>query len=321
MAILDLIAQPEDVKVASVGVLAFFTGGGVLTGGYLSTNSSYSFRLREPLPSAQTSFWFHARINTNDTNTGDGSSRIRFVDTASGDSQIEFTRGDNVGTWRVRRRDSGGSLTNVGPSLSISQGVWLNLDIEYVVHASTGSIKIYLDEVLAASYTGDTSIDAGSWDDIIFESAIFDNMNYAEIIISTTSTLGMRLAALHPDGNGNHTDWSGSYTDVDEVDYNAGDFASTNAANQSTTYTMSATPTEVDDKNIVFVRATGSIFSDTTYDVEPLMRIGTTTYAGSTVSLASGVNYVKTDYTISPASSAPFTVSELDGLEVGFKSV
>ena len=320
MAILDLIAQPEDVAVGPVGSVSFAGSGDHFTNGYFATNSSYSFRLKTALAAPQTTLWFHARTYDSNGAVSDGTKRVRFVDSGSGDSQIELTRGSTINSWRVKRRSSG-SLVNVGGEFTVAQNVWFNLDLEYIPHATTGVMNVYVDDVLVEAFTGNTAIDAGDWDDVIFESEIYDNLFYGEIMISNTSTVGSRLAALHPGANGTHTDWTGNYYDIEEVDYVATDFVSTNSANQYTSFVMGDTPGALSGKNVAHVRLNGTIFGDGSLDVKPLLRIGSTTYEGTTFTMASGLNRVITDYLVSPATSGAFTVSEVNGMEAGFKSV
>lgn len=329
MAILAVATESEDIRASYARSVSPVTAAASALGGYCrayinaTPNSAWEFKDDQ---SAQTELWFHARVQ----HTADGGgvandTRIDLVSNANSQTaQFQVVRATTGQTWKIRKRDSGGTLVDIGTAFAVfTNPTVFNLDVGVLIHASTGYVKCYVNEILVMSFTGDTSTQHNVVDNVrCIPHRVSDVVNIAEAVLSSTSTVGLRVQSLAPTAAGNHSDWTGTFAAVDEVALNTSDFLTVATTVASHTLTFENTHADFAARTIKAVKLTGSVFTDGAITgIKPLVRNGATTNEGTTVTIATGTTNLGTLMLLNPVTAAAWTVAEVDGTELGYKTV
>ncbi|MDP3902055.1 MAG: hypothetical protein Q8Q21_00520 [bacterium] len=128
---------------------------------------------------------------------------------------------------------------------------------------------------------------------------------------------------LLPDASGYHSDWTGTYADIDDYPNNDGD-ASYNTASVPSAfqtynlenYSLSGTINGV--RVISYVKVVG-----TAEEIRPVLRVAGADYEGTACSGldSSGYKYCSAYWSVNPSTSSSWSTSDLTNLEVGIKTV
>lgn len=222
--------------------------------------------------------------------------------------------------------DSTATLLATGTTV-LSTGVWYRIEIKCGTGASA-AWEVKIDGTSEISGTGNLSTSNGNH--IRLGKAANRNGNsvefyYDDWIWSDSAYPGVgECQMMQPDGNGNYTAWTGTYTDVDEVTHDSDTTyisTSTNGAAETVTLESAAsagitgTPNSV--KSWAMVRDASGI-AGTAFQVR--LRSGSTdndtnsTTPGSTYELRAKI------YDTDPADAGAWTLADLDSLEVGVEA-
>lgn len=131
----------------------------------------------------------------------------------------------------------------------------------------------------------------------------------------------MATVTIRPDGNGTYTDWTGDYTDVDEVTLDENDYVTTDANSKKETFTLGDTglasgPTI----NSVKVHIQAKYIDFLNKEINILIRSGSTDDTGAGITLdETTTEYTKT-WTTDPDTGAAWTITAVDALEAGIAS-
>lgn len=131
-----------------------------------------------------------------------------------------------------------------------------------------------------------------------------------------------RFAVLYPAGAGSSAEWAGNYAD---------NFVNLREADGDSTFNQSGTASQLDLFNMMDVES-GTIHAiqhvilarqdaGAQRSVRPKTRISSTNYDGSTVNTGPDYVYVLEPRSVSPATSAQWTASEINGAEFGYELV
>lgn len=148
--------------------------------------------------------------------------------------------------------------------------------------------------------------------------------NHSEIVVSDVDPRGWRVATIAPNAAGTASEWSGSYADVDEVDPNDADFISTDTAERSQLMGMSNLSIAAQNMDVVGVELVGRARKGTLgpQNIQALLRTNGVVYP--TANLPDLLNEFsplkRTIWDANPNTGVAFTVSEIQALEMGFKS-
>ena len=139
---------------------------------------------------------------------------------------------DNTGTACYRARGTGGTavktsiFSDSGSLVDKATGIVFSGSLKrYDIHVYTDSGSTYgeiyingaLEDVISCSGSNRGLNKVRFWS--ITGNGIYNNYRayVSEVIIATEPTLGMRVKTLSLTADGSHTDFTGSYTDVDEI--------------------------------------------------------------------------------------------------------
>ena len=228
----------------------------------------------------------------------------------------------------------GSSWSSLGSTAMFQPHNTLNLYDVYVKvgNVGVGEVRVYVNGTPAVwSNSVDTTFGGAvsNFTAVRFTSQadVAGNCNafYSEVIVADWNTIGSRVQLIYPNGAGNYNDWTGAgYTAVDETSPGA-DFMTSGTANQrfSTAYTDIGALAA--GEIVAAVKVTGAFTKDLSapQSLNYFARIGTTDFDGSDQTAPSATNALSSIGQIwqtSPATSAAWTVTEINGAEFGIRS-
>lgn len=333
----------EDFDTASPITSVYNTSGNALndfryqqTGRYADSKaidlhlSSYGIGLViYSLPAALTSMAVGVSLKTDGFGNNSGSSGfngLRFyssANTVANDLLVAFTA---TGAIQVSRGFTTSTVVLGTSAPVLSTGTWFHLGVELVRHASAGSINVYVDGVSVLSLTG-INTNADSVDRIgfaaNFQSLVIDDY----YICNTNAWLGeARVSPLPPTADTAQKDFtpstgSSNYACVDEQPPNTTDYVSSTTVGAKDLYDI--TDLSYTPLNILGVKVSMYASKDeiTTRTVRPIIKSGGTSSNGTTQALSSTNKFLSSIWAVDPNTSAAWTKSGVDALQVGMEIV
>ena len=292
---------------------------------YWSTNNRFS----------AADFWFSGRLYQNTSGqAGDAQNWFGFL-SADGVARLFWRAPSSYrtnGNSDVYKNDSGGTNTSLGTMscpFNAPSTVPDKVDI-HIKYSTSGSINVYVNGTPCFSYAGDittnsttaitgfwvgsTEWDSGGWAD------------WSEVLVADGDTRSLGgLAARLVTGAGTNQAWSctGSTS-----------YGSVNA-NPNTDATFCATPTNGAAEGFGFdstqptltsgvwlplaanVSVRALVGGSGPQHIAPMLRIGSTNYTGTAFAPGSALDRYQYSWSNSPATSLPFTATELFGAQFG----
>jgi len=224
-------------------------------------------------------------------------------------------------------------------SVPLTVGVHYSIEVKVTI-GNSGSWSVRLNQTVVLSGSGDTQNTANATaDEVVLGTTVnYDNqqtrMYYDDLWICDDSGsvnndfLGdIRVQYIAPNGAGGVTQWTPSagsnYQNVDDAAPNDDtDYNSDATAGDRDTYALgNLTPSAASVKGIQMI--THARKDDAgTRTLAPVLRIGGVNYdQASLPNLSSTYQCLPLVVEASPATSSPFTVSEINGMEAGVKLV
>lgn len=242
------------------------------------------------------------------------------------DVEVYRILGSN-GTNRVFQfqRLISGSYETILTSSAFTDNVVTITDIKIFTDSSAGNIEIYQGNVLAASFTGNTTTDGGvaGIKKIKFVRTLTVNQTYtfSEIIIADEPTVGWRLEQENATGVGTNSGFTGSFSDIDEPILNTADKI-TSDTNGSTFTAVYADPTQIGSRIVkaVVIASTVNNTTDSAVGIaKHLIRISTTNYASGaiTVPKTNAQTGIFSIFAINPATSAAWSNADINAAQFG----
>lgn len=253
-----------------------------------------------------------------------------------------------AGNLVVFRGNASGTLLGTGSS-TLSTGVWYYIELKVTISDAAGVVAIQLNGaaetitfVTGTSTTQDTKASTNASANII---ALWDSATSGAITLdrddlyicdgtdgtaaqgtANNDFLGdVRVEALFPSGAGNYAQFTSSsgganYTNVDEASANGDtDYNSDLTSGHIDSFAMTnLTPTS---GTVIAVQTNVTARKDDggTRSLKPFFRISSTDYARTTVNLTDSYYDQHVVEGKSPASGTAWTISEVNGLEFGYK--
>ncbi len=197
--------------------------------------------------------------------------------------------------------------------------------VKGIMHATTGEFTVWIGNNQVAQFIGDTLTDTGVTD---IDTAQFrrphniGEIQISEVIIADEQTINMRCATLVPNGNGNQSEWTGDFTNVDEITDSAGDVLRT--AIDDNVEMMEATDYG-GDVNLVVIAVSVTAQAVRGASGPQNLQIGVREGSSEVFSANKALTAVYTPYNekflVNPDTGIAWTVAELDTLESGVKSI
>lgn len=248
--------------------------------GVVITNTQIGYT---PEVMALDEFWYSEYYLRNSPTTPPpaNSTNIMFLD--DNDLPIlKFVQELSTGEHAVYKWN-GSSWTKLAQSLvQINSRVRLDFNIKL---SATGHVIVYSEGVKIIEYSGDTTPGGTGLPAVrcvALGSGVGSGSYYcahSACIISDVDTRPMTFLQRLPSGNGAMTDWSGSYTDIDETGINDTDFIQTDTSGDISTFTFAALPSGYNTQHFAAViisaraRSAGSVD-----DLNGVARVSSTNY-------------------------------------------
>lgn len=198
-------------------------------------------------------------------------------------------------------------------------------DINFKVSSTAGFVYIYLDGSLWHSYTGPLyTASLGPVNRITFQreggnASIVRTMS--ALFMSTEDTRSMHLSMDYPNANGFYDEWSGNYTNVDEIGLDTSDYISTSIVGKKESFTFPAVRTALRLYEIkAAILSTSSNYP--TKGAKGFARISATNYDNGqfifSTDSGKGANSI---FNTNPATGLAWTLAELEAAEFGLESM
>jgi len=263
--------------------------------------------------------WFHFRWS--DTTIGTTNHTLVEIQNSSGVGVLRI-RSTSTSQWQFQYWNGS---TWVQISTQNEGATAVTIDIRSKINDSTGVFELWVGGVSVGSLTGDTNLFSGSANDRI----LFGDMGsgviwMSEVIMADEDTRGMRVATLVPNANGTYTTWTGTYADVDETDNVDNEFISSTTGNELESFGLTDLSSVAAgyDPIAVTIESRGRIGATGPTNFQTLLRTNSTDYLSSNKNPTSTFDAVtQTVYDVNPNTSAEWTISEINALEIGVKSI
>ena len=330
MAILFAGGEAEGFKMNGVNVLT----GTTTSGRYDPTRSRGAVevlltdRASVDLVVGETEIWVHAAIAFNRAGAGDTNPFIVLIDSATGREVVRVFK--NAGLNVCFSYWNGAAYQTVVGSFTVTEEQVYVFDLHLLIADTGGEIAVYVDQVLSASFSGDTLHSGFSQiDQVVFAS---DNTAggiagcfLSQVVIADEDTRGMSVRTLEVSGAGATNGWTdGDRTDIDEaLTINDADRMTSDTADQVATFALGNHDITGYDVLGVSVVMRGKKAASGPQNMQAAVRVDGTDY------FSGNLNEIEADlygpqwniWTLSPDTSSDWTQAELDALEAGMKSI
>jgi hypothetical protein len=189
--------------------------------------------------------------------------------------------------------------------------------------AVSGTFTVYIAGTERLSYSGDLSAAAAGIAEARFYGSnnTSSNASYHGLVVANVPTIGYRLATFYPNGAGASTDWTNSFSNIDETVHNDADFVYSGTANQVATYSATGPSLTGYSVRAVGVSARAKRGATGPANMQLVLRAGTTNYLSSTIALSVGYQTIANIWETNPDTAADFLSSEISALQPGIKSI
>lgn len=252
---------------------------------------------------------------------------------ASGTIHLYIRTGATPGRFELRHGD--GTLLGTTAS-TIALGEWYLFEVHWLIDDASGVAQMKVDGILEVDFDGDTKNSATASVGRVYFGPGSNTAYYDDIAVNDTTGAvdnswcgDGHIIALTPDGNGDVTEWTGSDADASDNYLLIDDIP----ADDDTTYTYEST---VDQRDLYALAASG-LSGVTINRVWPEARARKTVADGTQIALVTkttateydsadldvGTDYstrvIGAEYTANPNTTNPWSIAELDALQVGPK--
>lgn len=232
-------------------------------------------------------------------------------------------------TLAIDTYTSGGTATTLATStLTVTISTVYKVDL-LVSYGTSGRVRLYIDGVLYIDYTGDVTASGATTLDGLFLGACSSSSSFntfwSEVVVTDSEdTRPLSVKTLAPNAAGDTTAWtSGAYTDIDEIPASDLDVAISETAAQIFTVNCTGMPTGASNLSVRAVKSValacrGSSGGPTKLDMG-LRQSSTNAFAASQT-LDTGFGAFSATWTTNPITSAVFTPTEIDNLQLAYRS-
>lgn len=197
------------------------------------------------------------------------------------------------------------------------------LDMRVSNYGADATVDMYIDNVLAVTYTGDITV-AGMTDfDSVYIGCPGSNSRlYAsEIVVADEDTRTMRLKTLVPTSDGTTTDMTGSYADVDETAINDADVNYTDTAGVDQQFNVSDLPAGTFAIKAVKIACRACKSEDASIDKLALgYNSGGTVAVGADQALTTAWATCESLDNVNPVTGNAWLQSEMNALQLNVRS-
>lgn len=197
--------------------------------------------------------------------------------------------------------------------------------VRLTVHSSTGFFGLYVEGLLVASYTGNTTISgavSGVTQVGLASSASSSSNEHfvSEVIVADEDIRNLSLARLSPSAAGATSNWTGAYTEIDEDTLNDTDAITSATANQESQFALTDLTSTQGSVRGVYVKARAAKGGSGPLHVQLGLRIGSTNYLSGDLSPGNAYGPLQYELTTNPATSGAWANADLNSAQLAVKS-
>jgi hypothetical protein len=199
---------------------------------------------------------------------------------------------------------------------------YVKVDLQVINYGASGTVNLYIDGILALTYTGDISISEVTGFTKVGSLPV-TNATYgafSEYIVADTDTRLYCLKSLALDAAGDLNEWTGTHGNISASNSADTTLVYTDTKDKSVQFNMTGMPTGdfiVHGVKIV-ARATTGVVG---LGMQMGLKTNSTVDLGSDIALGATFANYEQMYTENPVTSNRFTPTEIDALQIAFKSV
>lgn len=329
MAILWAGGRPESLTLAVGSTFANGTNGRDTSFFQQSNASQSGTRECYAAFTAQSSLWFHMICASGASSSLTTNAAIVSFNNDT-TAQLRLTATSNSTTnaleIKVEKTTNGTTYTQLGSSVFLMPAATMTYDFE-IVTGGSGKFNVWRDGVQVFTFSGDVTTQT-TINRVAFASHHTSAVaSCSEMIVSDTPTLGMKLFQMFPNAAGGTNTWTGTQTAIDDGTYDETDFVETNTVNNVCIFNHNdLTSTLIGTRTVsgVFLSAAGTIqAASTPTDVQGVVKTGGNTFTSASqgFSTSGARSLLAAAWTTNPNTSAAWTLSELNAIQLGFKAV
>ena len=232
-----------------------------------------------------------------------------------------------------------GTLIATSSASVIQAAAWYHYEMEFTIHASTGRVKVWIngDPTAVIDFTGNTagttsfstihlmsnSDNDGGGSLRVDDLLVYDNGGTMQGQIGD-----QKVEVLFPSGNGSSSQLTGSdgnstdnYLLVDDVNPDTTDYVGSATSGNKDLYEFTDLSVTTGVIKGIMVNAWVARTEAGFKQMKPVLRQSGTDYDGTAKTLPSSFTRFFWPYDSNPATSAAFTISEINAMEFGMKVV
>lgn len=222
---------------------------------------------------------------------------------------------------------SGGVATTLATSvLTITTTTLYRLDV-IVDYGTSGRVRLYVDQTLYID-TGTMDVTASSattLDGVYLGAArtTSNSCEWSEVIVCTQDSRTLSLVTLAPNAAGTTSSWTGAYTDIDETTASDVDVLTSATALQVTSVNTTGMPSGWSNLTVTAVKCIASAARGSTGPSKLALGVRTNSSDSFPTSTTLDTGFstpVTTYYELNPVTGVAWTTTEIDALQLAFKS-
>lgn len=216
-----------------------------------------------------------------------------------------------------------GVVQGITADTVLTQDCKIDIEVSNFSSESEGTVKVYINALEAMSYTGilGNEIETGLRC-LRFRSSSTNLIWYlSQVIVADEDTRLLSVKTLAPNAAGDTNQWSGAYTDIDEVELNIADALRTQEADKLFTTNLTGLPSGKWAIRAVKVAVASSPAKDG-LGLQVGLKTNDEVHLGDSVIPAFEYdNPIYKMFQVNPVTSEPFTMEEIEALQIAIKSV
>lgn len=274
---------------------------------------------------AVTSAWLSMQFYpVNSGGLGTGALLIGLINSSTPSSGLWFATSSSYDDQCAVCKYDGTTITQLVAESghSIVQASLYKIDLEVISYGASGTVNLYVGGSLVATYTGNVAVSGiTNLDTVVIQGNHTNYAGFSEIIVASEDTRAMSLATAPPSGAGSTDQWTGAYTDVDEITIDDSTPIYTNSTGKDEQFTVGSLPSGTFAVRAVMrVARASSTAGATATQVAPGFNISGTVYDQGLQATTTSWETLQALYSQNPATSANWTTSDIGSLESNERS-
>lgn len=302
-------------RTASGSYNSTFSRCSLAPSGQLSYGESASFAAMDEL-------WVHFAL-TNGDGSGTSSTIQALVLSNAAGTNLFRVKWDNTNNTLTMQYWDGAAWQNAGSAVSIDVGGTLhNCDLYVDGDSATGTCSLYIEGTRRAHATSvNLSTVAAITNVRVYGRASVSDTAVSQVVVSDESTIGGRLFTVPVSGAGSDTAWTGTYLNIDEVQFSDADFINSATADQVSTFAVTNPSLSGYQVRAVIVTARAKRGASGPQNLQLALRSSGTNYFSASKALDLGYGAFVEVWEDDPATGSPWVNAAVSSLQPGVKSI